>query len=396
MQLSGNLSQHLEACGVICELPQCERGCTCASSEPINTSGQPIDRNHHTNNIPIHTCKGNNNEISDSKTSRLSVPILAAGLGRTRKPARITSQLRPSIKTEAARRVRSDTTKGDSAVKSVDQDEKNAPVVESHDEDGENTTQSILYGNDEEKEEPTADGISQDDEESWKRGRLDNLTKRGIRLERHSEKGVNDIVYGGKLVELGFPEWLAKTFGPCVIDIDLPHLPAILVTPEGGPRIDNRYYRPTPNKRMKIMANVNNLLRFRAFETVPLNQEKPFCLVIGSQINEDGWKRELNAMVESDEHFTQTLIRLNLAICMPPTKKEYDDFNSSQSQIYILDASDEDGIATFIEHVNVSTKSLHPSSSYKNLHFAITLLGFGTSKEVNPTSYIASKLRPLL
>ena len=157
-----------------------------------------------------------------------------------------------------------------------------------------------------------------------------------------------------------------------------------------------RHYRPTPNKRMKIMANVNNLFRFRAFNTAPLNQERPFCLVIGSQINEDGWKRELNAMVESDEHFTQTLIRLNLAICMPPTKKEYDDFNSSQSQIYILDASDEEGIATFIEHVNASTKDLHPSSSYKNLHFAITLLGFGTSKEVNPTSYIAPKLRPLL
>ena len=62
----------------------------------------------------------------------------------------------------------------------------------------------------------------------------------------------------------------------------------------------------------------------------------------------------------------------------------------------MLDASDEEGIATFIEHVNVSTNDLHPSSSYKNLHFAITLLGFGTSKKVNPTSYIASKLRPLL
>ena len=189
MQLSGNLSQHLEACGVRCELPQCEQGCTCTSSEPINTSGQPIDRNQLINDILTHTCEDNNSEISDGKTSRLSVPILAAGLGRTRKPARITGQLRPSITIETARRVRSDAARGDSAVKSDDQDEKNASAVESHDEDGENTTQSILYGNDEEKEEPTADGISQDDEESWKRGRLDNLTKRGIRLERHSEKG---------------------------------------------------------------------------------------------------------------------------------------------------------------------------------------------------------------
>ena len=118
-----------------------------------------------------------------------------------------------------------------------------------------------------------------------------------------------------------------------MIDIDLPHLPTILVTPEGDPRIDIGHSRLTLSKRMKIMANVNNLFRFRTFNTAPLNQERPFCLVIGSQINEEGWRRELNAMVESDEHFTKPLIRLNLA--MPRTKKEYDDFNSSQSQIYI-------------------------------------------------------------
>ena len=177
-------------------------------------------------------------------------------------------------------------------------------------------------------------------------------------------------------MELGFPEWLAKTFGPCVIDIDLPHLPTILVTPRGNSKLDKRHYRPTPTKRMKIMANANNLFRFRTFEAAPLNQEKPFRLVIGSQMNEERWKRELNAMMESDDHFTHNLSRLKSC----STKKDYDDFNSSQSQIYVLDASDDDGVETFIEHVNVSTKNLHPSSSYKSLHFAITLIGFGTPR----------------
>ena len=44
-RLSGNLSQYLEACGVRCDLPQCERGCICPPPEPITTSEQPIDRN---------------------------------------------------------------------------------------------------------------------------------------------------------------------------------------------------------------------------------------------------------------------------------------------------------------------------------------------------------------
>ena len=361
MPLSRTMALVMSACGVTCELPQCERGCTCTSPEPTNTSGQQF------------TSKDSNNEISDSKTARLTVPILAAG--RTWKHSgRITSQLQPSMM--PARQARANTTTADPAVKCADQDQKIPPEVENHDEDGEDTTQSISYDSENEEWYLTAEESPQVEEECWKRGKLNNIIKRGIRIDRHSEKGVNG--YGGKLVELGFPEWLASTFGPCVIDIDLPHLPTILVTPKED---DPEYHYPhrlTPSKRVKIMANVNNLFRFRAFNTAPLNQERPFCLVIGSQINDDGWERELNAMMESnDMHFTHTLDRLKLV--KPRTKKEYDDFNSSQSQIYILDALDNEGVTTFIEHVNISTKGLHPSSRYKDLHFAITLLGFGSN-----------------
>ena len=57
VQPSGNLSRYLEACGVRCDLPPCERRCTCTPSEPINISGQPIDGNRLINGILTHTCE---------------------------------------------------------------------------------------------------------------------------------------------------------------------------------------------------------------------------------------------------------------------------------------------------------------------------------------------------
>ena len=76
-------------------------------------------------------------KIPDGKRSRLSVPIFAAGLGSTKTwlPAR--------MKLGAAQR---------------------ASAVESDDEDGENPPQSISYGSEEEKEQPTAEGVAQDHE----------------------------------------------------------------------------------------------------------------------------------------------------------------------------------------------------------------------------------------